>query len=341
MNEELKPIIEERLDPELEKRALKRTYNLCGWILLVFTVVGYYVPRVIDGFIDGAGDEVKKLVGEYLLIYNAILVGITTLAAALLLFLLPKSAPARRNISAKEFLKFVLIAFGVSWIGGLISNFFINFVYFISGVELTDRVTQAIGLVSPWQVILCAVVIAPITEEFLFRKLLIDRIYKHGELLAILASAVFFGLFHQNVYQLVYAFGVGLILGYLYCKTGSYLVTTALHMIFNLIGVLPTFFTSKMAEFADKTVEEIAATSPSVYAEYRIAMAGYIIYSLIIMAVNVTGLVVLILNRKKFPVENNAPTLLESDKREIVIRAPGIIAAGVAMIILTIVSLFI
>ena len=64
MNEELKPIIEERVDPELEKRALKRTYNRCGWILLVFTAVGYFVPRVIDGFIAGAGDEVKKLVGD-------------------------------------------------------------------------------------------------------------------------------------------------------------------------------------------------------------------------------------------------------------------------------------
>ena len=103
MNEEIRPIIEERTDPELEKRALKRTYSRCGWVLFAFTAIGYIVPRVIDGFVADAGDEVKSLFAEYLLIYNAILVGVSTLAVVLLLFLIPKSAPARQKIKAKEF----------------------------------------------------------------------------------------------------------------------------------------------------------------------------------------------------------------------------------------------
>jgi membrane protease YdiL (CAAX protease family) len=341
MNEEIRPIIVERIDPETEKRELKRTYSRCGWVLFAFTAIGYIVPRVIDGFVADAGDEVKRLFAEYLLIYNSILVGISTLAAVLLLFLIPKSAPARQKIKAKEFLMYVFIAFGISWVGGMISKFFINTVYFISGVQLTDRVSAALGFVKPWQAILCSVIIAPFTEEFLFRKVLIDRLYKHGELLAILSSAVFFGLFHQNVYQLVYAFGVGFLLGFVYCKTGSYLVTTALHMIFNLIGVLPVFFTNKIAQYAEMTKEELAALPPEVYAQYSSAMTGYILYSLVILAINIVGIIVFLINKKNFSVENNAPTLLESDKREIVIRAPGIVAAGCAMIILTFLSLFI
>jgi membrane protease YdiL (CAAX protease family) len=340
MNEEIRPIIEERTDPELEKRELKRTYSRCGWALFAFTAISYAATRVIDGYIAGAGDEVKSLFAEYLLIYNAILVGVSTLAAALLLFLIPKSAPTRQKIKAKEFLMYVFIAFAISWVGGMISKFFINTVYFISGVQLFDRVSAALGFVKPWQAILCSVVIAPFTEELLFRKLLIDRLYKHGELIAILTSAVFFGLFHQNVYQLVYGFGLGFLLGYVYCKTGSYLAVTILHAIYNFVGVFPVLFNSKLTEFAGLTAEELSALPVEVYAEYRAVMAGYIIFMLIVAAINIFGIVLFIINRNKFSTENNAPALLESDKREIIVRAPGIVVFAVLMILLTVRSLF-
>lgn len=342
MNEEIKVNSEpERRDPELAKRELRRTYNRCGWILFAYTVLGFVLSRLIESFIRGASDGIKTLFDQNILIFNAIFVCTESLIAVLLLRFLPKSAPERRKISGKEFVMLVFVAFGVSYIGNMISRFVINFVYYISGFEISDRVSEAIGAVSPWQAILCSVLIAPLIEEFLFRKVLIDRLYKHGELVAILTSAILFGLFHQNVYQIVYATGAGLVLGYLYCKTGSYLTVTALHMIYNLTGVIPTFFTSKLADYVDMTPEELANLPAHLAAEYSTAMTGYMIYSLIILAINVAGVIILIVNRKKFSFANNAPALLESDKREIAWRAPGIVVTAVAMILLTVFSLFV
>ena len=62
--------------------------------------------------------------------------------------------------------------------------------------------------------------------------------------------------------------------------------------------------------------------------------------SAVIMQIEILGIVLLIVNRKKIVIENNAPVLLESDKRDIVRRAPGIVAAATALIILTVLSLF-
>ena len=333
MNDEIK------IDPAREKSDLRRTYNRCGWVLFAYTALGFILVRLLDVLIVGAGDAALEFVGKYLLIYNAILVAIPTAAAAFFPRSLPKSAPERKKISVKGFGAVVLIAFGVSYVGNTVSRFLINLVYAFSGIEITDRVSAAISAVEPWQVILCTVLLAPIMEEFLFRKLLIDRLYKHGELLAILVSSVFFGLFHQNVYQIAGAVGAGLVLGYLYCKTGSYLAVTFLHMIYNLIGVIPAFLTARLAEYSGMTAEELAALPPELAADYNSALAALLAYSGVVMAINIVGIVLIIVFRKKIVIEKNAPALLESDKRDIVLRAPGIVAAGVIMIVLTVVSI--
>ncbi len=342
MNEEIKTVPEyERIDPEVAKKDLRRTYSRCGWVLLAFAALSMILSFFLDSALALESDAVKAFFSKYILFVNAFVIGGATLGAALLLKFIPKSAPRRQKMTPKDFFKFVFIAFGVSCIGNLITQFSINFVYFITGIEISDKVSAAIGSVTPWQSFVCVVLIAPITEEFLFRKLLIDRLHRHGELIAILTSAVFFGLYHQNVYQLLPTAASGLILGYLYCKTGSYLAVTLLHAIYNFVGVFPTLFSAKLTEFAGLTAEELSALPVEIYAEYRAAMAGYIGFMLIVAAINIFGIILLIINRNKFSTENNAPSLLESDKREIIVRAPGIVAAAVVLILLTVRSLFI
>ena len=49
--------------------------------------------------------------------------------------------------------------------------------------------------------ILFMVILAPVIEEYIFRKQLIDRMHVYGEKLAIITSALMFGLFHGNLSQ--------------------------------------------------------------------------------------------------------------------------------------------
>ena len=86
-----------------------------------------------------------------------------------------------------------------------------------------------------WRV-LCMVILAPVIEEFLFRRQIIDRIRVYGERRAILVSAVMFGLFHGNLSQMFYAGVLGLVFGYVYLKTGKLRYSIILHALINFMG---------------------------------------------------------------------------------------------------------
>ena len=61
--------------------------------------------------------------------------------------------------------------------------------------------------------VLFMVILAPVIEEYIFRKQLIDRMHIYGEKLAVITSALMFGLFHGNLSQFFYAFALGLVFG--------------------------------------------------------------------------------------------------------------------------------
>ena len=86
--------------------------------------------------------------------------------------------------------------------------------------------------------ILVMVILAPILEEYICRKQIIDRIGQYGEKTAIFFSAMVFGLMHQNLFQFFYAFALGLVFGYIYTRTGRLRYTIILHSIVNFMGAV-------------------------------------------------------------------------------------------------------
>ncbi len=103
------------------------------------------------------------------------------------------------------------------------------------GTEALDLISKVVTSGLPIG-ILMTVLIAPVVEELVFRKLMLDRIRNCGEKTAIVFSALCFGLFHGNLTQFLYAFSVGLFLGYVYCKTGKVLYTMIMHALLNLLS---------------------------------------------------------------------------------------------------------
>jgi membrane protease YdiL (CAAX protease family) len=78
-----------------------------------------------------------------------------------------------------------------------------------------------------------------IIEEFMFRGVILGRLRKFGEPFAIFVSAILFGLFHCNMFQMPYTFMDGLFWGFLVVKTNSMLPAMLLHFLNNLqCGVL-------------------------------------------------------------------------------------------------------
>ncbi len=83
-----------------------------------------------------------------------------------------------------------------------------------------------------------AAVVAPLTEEFAMRGVVLGALRKYGDGFAILVSALLFGLMHGNFVQIPFAFVVGLALGFAVVKTGSVWTGVIIHFINNASAVV-------------------------------------------------------------------------------------------------------
>lgn len=84
---------------------------------------------------------------------------------------------------------------------------------------------------------LYSVILAPISEELVFRGVTLRQAQKYVPFWAAnLLQALLFGVFHMNMIQGIYAFCLGLILGYVCEKSGSIYNAVLLHMLFNFWG---------------------------------------------------------------------------------------------------------
>lgn len=84
------------------------------------------------------------------------------------------------------------------------------------------------------------VVVAPLSEELLFRGVLLRGLgVMHGRVAALVASSALFALAHLGAWSaLVYAFVAGVVLGAVALRTGSTIATIALHAGVNAVPVL-------------------------------------------------------------------------------------------------------
>lgn len=81
------------------------------------------------------------------------------------------------------------------------------------------------------------VLIGPILEEVLCRHMVIDSFKTTNKVVPIVVSALLFAVLHGNLTQGIPAFVVGLLLGYIYVKTGNLLYTIIFHIVFNSLGI--------------------------------------------------------------------------------------------------------
>ena len=80
--------------------------------------------------------------------------------------------------------------------------------------------------------------VAPIVEELVFRGILITRMKWMPVWAAVLVQGFIFGLVHMNVFQGLYAFVAGILLGIVFIKFRSIIVVIAGHVAYNIVSIL-------------------------------------------------------------------------------------------------------
>lgn len=226
-----------------------------------------------------------------------------------LMMLLIKRIPAqqieRHRMSAGKLLVAFIMAYAIMYCSNLAGTVITFIISLIKGSSV-DSVMQNIVLSAhPLLIMLFTVICAPVMEELIFRKLLIGRAIRYGEGIAILLSGLMFGLFHGNLAQFMYAFTLGLFLGFIYVRTGNIKYTIILHMIINFMGsgvgvlilkLVDLEAISKLALITDETAMMQAMM------EVLPGMLIFLLYFFCIMSLVIAGFVLCIvfLCKKKF-----------------------------------------
>ena len=110
----------------------------------------------------------------------------------------------------------------------------LEFLFNLVGLSLNESMESASLSMDAFSMFIYVGIGAPISEEILFRGLMLRSMQPYGKKFAIFASALVFGLYHANIIQIPFAFAVGLVLGYVTVEY-SLVWSIALHMFNNLV----------------------------------------------------------------------------------------------------------
>lgn len=245
----------------------------------------------------------------------------------------PSICHSKESYSIAELVKYGLMCLPVMFLGNIVGTLLSNI--FSAGQAtnaIESLITGNVGIEFIFMVIL-----APFFEEYVFRKLIIDKTLGYGEKTAILLSAVTFGLIHGNLFQFFYAFGIGLIFAYIYVKTGNFFYSFGLHAFINFIGgIVPSLLLKALGQDSIKTLVTMDLTALGENAEM---VAIYGVYLIIYYVFMITGIILLIKNRKKFSLESKEGETAVTAK--IVYLNPGMLVFFCMMVVIFIFMLMV
>lgn len=117
----------------------------------------------------------------------------------------------------------------------------LSFLYEQLGIEMDENTQQIITsmMKEPWGYVAVGI-LAPLAEEVVFRgailRTLLGIMSKKNHWVAIMISAAIFGIVHANLAQFINALLMGLLLGWMYYRTGSLVPGILLHWVNNTMA---------------------------------------------------------------------------------------------------------
>lgn len=259
----------------------------------------------------------------------------------LLICRIPAVTIEKKRMSAGQWIIAFIMCYGAMYASNLVGVFLTQIIGMVKGSEVTNSIFEAATgstlLVNFFLMVICA----PIAEELLFRKLLIDRTVKYGEGVAVLFSGLLFGLFHGNLNQFVYAFVLGLFFGFIYVKTGNVLYSTLLHMFVNFFGSILGVIVLRFINYDALVTALSDSEAMNAYmADYMGQLLIYGVYTLFILGIAIAGIILLIVNKKRMKLASGQVTIPKGKRFSTTILNVGMVIYFLFWIVIMIIQLF-
>lgn len=244
--------IEEQVElpePVFEKKTMKKDVRRIGWGLIFYTLILYgiviadMVIRAVMATLKSPTGELSEQQIEALAMSMeesavSMMVGVGIGALFLWRFLKKQVSvkamfEERKPMDGRLFFQLLSVFMAVqlvfSWIAGAMEAGLNMFGY--SAMASIEAATSSSTTISMF---VYASFVAPVVEELVYRGFVMGVLRKYGKVLAIVISSVLFGMMHGNIPQALFAFSVGLVLGYV-AEEYSLKWAIAIHMMNNFV----------------------------------------------------------------------------------------------------------
>ena len=218
----------ERID-EINRRKFE-IVNQVGIIYAIGAAILYQCREIyIVIFRKYFPDFLKANIADSLLLCTLIVNQIFGFLFMLLLTkFIKKITIKKRSYGCKKYFANLFINNGLLMVGSLIGN--IIEYPFLKKNTLENKSKKNSNIFLEFFVVCLT---APIAEEFIFRKFLIDRLSIYSKTLAIFSSGIIFGIIHSNIPQFFGGMLSGWSLAYAYVETGNILIPISYHIYEN------------------------------------------------------------------------------------------------------------
>ena len=238
--------------------------------------------------------------------FNVAVVG--TLVLSFFLRKVPAVKIEKRKLKIGQLLLLIMIMYGITQVGSVmglpihlaLSSFSVG-----DESDLGGQLATLLFDSNMFVRILTVGIIPAIFEELLFRKFLIDRTIRHGEFISCAMSGIMFGLWHGNFQQFFYAFFIGVLLAFVYIRTGNIIYTMIMHASMNLVTTTVTL--QLLYALLEKMGLDLETGTFNTDIDYEKMIRSIIPLLLILMlwvvilsGFQIAGFIIAIVKRKKF-----------------------------------------
>lgn len=327
-----------------ELQQAKKVFSRLGWCYITGTVIVYVLQIVVGYFL---GILKPEWANNMSMSMSLILSGLVTYGCGMPVIVLMAQGMESQTIERHkmkwwQFVVALIMCYSLMYVSNIVGNIITAGIGMWKGSavdnDLVSYVTDSSMLVN----FVLMVVVAPIVEEYVFRKVIVDRTVKYGQGIAIVTSGLMFGLFHGNLNQFAYAVGLGAFFAFIYIKTGNLKITIGMHAIINFMGSIVAGQLLKMLNYdallaAD---QEGMGAMQNLIMENLGAWMLFGVYAIFLFFVILVGIVFFIVFFKRFKVEPGTVQIPKGKAFEVLILNPGMLTFCIIWLVLIVLQLF-
>ena len=235
-------------EPAPESTSLLKAVSIV-WPVLVYNVISQVILILFAYFMQwvSLGNEGMQTVADFLRVHSVMVSGVVkalsmAIGAAAVWQYFVRETPV--FVMPQKRKKDIGILFILGGCAALAVNILFVLVGFTGSSADYEQVAEKQFVFPLWAGIILYGIVSPLAEEIVFRGIVYNRLRRqYTKWIAIVGSALLFGLYHGNVVQALYGFVLGVLIAVLYEKYGSFAVPVILHSAANIFVYVVTSVT--------------------------------------------------------------------------------------------------